>query len=353
MSSSSDKTVCLWKVEDETRLEFKGGHTGSVDCVTMVTEDHFVSGSQDGSVALWSAQKKKPIALVRRAHGYDLNDVTHNNNNSNNNNNNNNNKNNSDNTSSLFQHGRLPHGTHRVSALAPTANNDTWQQYQQYQKQQQQQHPYATPCWINSISCIPYSDLVASGSNSGYVQLWKANYTKAGGNNSSSLLSPVALLPVVCAFLHPHTHPHTHTPHTRMLICRHDAPHTYLRLPHLYQLNILFTGRICECFRIQPREWTTACMRYWSGAQAGQMAKNTSSKELSRNFHITTTQFIIASTAVTPQLHLQPHMTSTFTDTTTMSASQPPLERISFSSNSKRGREWRVLFFLFVVGHHT
>ncbi len=70
LSVGSDRTLRLWKVVDETQLIFRG-HEASIDCVSMTNEEIFVSGSQDGCVAVWSVRKKKPIASRPRAHGLD------------------------------------------------------------------------------------------------------------------------------------------------------------------------------------------------------------------------------------------------------------------------------------------
>jgi ribosomal RNA-processing protein 9 len=47
VSSSRDKSVHVWKVLEESQLLFKN-HSASVDCVSMINEEHFVSGSEDG-----------------------------------------------------------------------------------------------------------------------------------------------------------------------------------------------------------------------------------------------------------------------------------------------------------------
>ncbi len=70
LSVGSDRTLRLWKVVDETQLIFRG-HEASIDCVSMTNEEIFVSGSQDGCVAVWNVRKKKPIASRPRAHGRD------------------------------------------------------------------------------------------------------------------------------------------------------------------------------------------------------------------------------------------------------------------------------------------
>jgi ribosomal RNA-processing protein 9 len=61
LSGGVDKTVRLWKVERDTHLMFNK-HSYAVDSVCVVDQDRFVSGSQDGSVMLWSQTSKKPLA---------------------------------------------------------------------------------------------------------------------------------------------------------------------------------------------------------------------------------------------------------------------------------------------------
>ena len=59
--------VRLWKIQEESQLVFQG-NIGSTECVRFINETHFISGSDDGSVCLWSNMKKRPIAIVRNAH---------------------------------------------------------------------------------------------------------------------------------------------------------------------------------------------------------------------------------------------------------------------------------------------
>ncbi|KAL6716426.1 pre-rRNA processing protein [Lecanora helva] len=90
-----DRTARLWKVAEETQLVFRGGggggsekkrarrddasssseqkfySEGSIDRVAMVDEEMFVTGSDNGSLSLWSVQKKKPVFTVPLAHGLD------------------------------------------------------------------------------------------------------------------------------------------------------------------------------------------------------------------------------------------------------------------------------------------
>ncbi|EFC45002.1 U3 small nucleolar interacting protein 2 [Naegleria gruberi] len=70
LSCGSDATLRYWKVEDETQLIYKSSTTKySIDCMKMLRENCFLSGSQDGSLSLWLKTKKKPISHFPSAHG--------------------------------------------------------------------------------------------------------------------------------------------------------------------------------------------------------------------------------------------------------------------------------------------
>ncbi|KAI0408157.1 WD40 repeat-like protein [Xylaria palmicola] len=86
-----DRTVRLWKVADETQLVFRASSgtgdkkrqidmgvdpnslaaTGSLDRVAYIDENHFITGSDNGCISLWTMSKKKPLDTIIRAHGLD------------------------------------------------------------------------------------------------------------------------------------------------------------------------------------------------------------------------------------------------------------------------------------------
>lgn len=160
---SRDRTAMLWKIADETRLTFRGGDNpekllrkwlknnetngeetsdtqqgnppqifseGSIDCISMIDDSHFVTGSDNGSISLWSLSKKKPVFIFRAAHGVipAVDD-----------------KNISGEKSSSLRHKQLQDG--RI----------------------------AQPYWITSLYAIPYSDTFISGSWNGSLKVWKLN----------------------------------------------------------------------------------------------------------------------------------------------------------------------------------
>lgn len=63
-----DTTVRVWKIVEESHLIFNGP-VGSLDEVKLLDEEHFVSGSDNGSLSIWSLMKKKPLCTVPEAHG--------------------------------------------------------------------------------------------------------------------------------------------------------------------------------------------------------------------------------------------------------------------------------------------
>lgn len=157
-----DRTARLWKVVEETQLVFRGGggdsssskkkknrkngdaaaaapdtegldpgslaHEGCMDRVSMIDDELFVTGSDNGAIALWSIQKKKPVFVLPRAHGVD-------------------------------------------PPLLPTeasaeANPDP------------RVVPAPQPRWITALKTIPYSDVILSGSWDGCVRVWRLSKDK-------------------------------------------------------------------------------------------------------------------------------------------------------------------------------
>jgi ribosomal RNA-processing protein 9 len=51
------------------QLLFSNGHSAPIDAVALLHAEGFVSGSQDGSLTLWSSKRKKCVASAPRAHG--------------------------------------------------------------------------------------------------------------------------------------------------------------------------------------------------------------------------------------------------------------------------------------------
>lgn len=70
ISASSDRTVRMWKVSDDTHLVFRG-HKANIDNVQYLTAESFISSGQDGSLCVWKETQKKPVVQRECAHGFD------------------------------------------------------------------------------------------------------------------------------------------------------------------------------------------------------------------------------------------------------------------------------------------
>ncbi|RVD81082.1 uncharacterized protein DFL_008959 [Arthrobotrys flagrans] len=142
-----DKSARLWKIVDETQLVFRGGGEGrvrrrraepevveavgytegSIDCVCMVDEEHFVTGSDNGSISLWSLHKKKPVCTIQTAHG-----------------------------------------------LRPSINPADHSAEANPEEVKVPRQPY----YITALAGIPYSDVFFSGSWDGSIRVWKISEDK-------------------------------------------------------------------------------------------------------------------------------------------------------------------------------
>lgn len=152
-----DRTARLWKVAEETQLVFRGGGggrstdertrkprdlkdnstnavssrgyaEGSIDRVTLIDEETFVTGSDNGGLSLWTLHKKKPVFTVPLAHGFDP--------------------------------PLLPEQTSAEKFSEPAVAG------------------VPQPRWITALAAVPYSDLILSGSWDGWVRVWRVSADK-------------------------------------------------------------------------------------------------------------------------------------------------------------------------------
>ncbi|KAL3101082.1 hypothetical protein niasHS_001542 [Heterodera schachtii] len=158
-----DKTCRLFKVLEDSHLVFNGlAECVSIDCVALVNEEHFVSGSVDGSLYVWTTARKKPVCVRRNAHNGTMPAPP---------------PPPSSSSSSVSVHPTtqcngidasappppecpsIPSVPSSSSAAVPSSSSS----------------PFATltPCrWICAVATLPYTDLVASGSADGWLRLW-------------------------------------------------------------------------------------------------------------------------------------------------------------------------------------
>jgi ribosomal RNA-processing protein 9 len=179
-----DRTVRLWKIVEESQLVFRASsgrartadtrektwlssdETGSLDCVSFINDDTWVTGSDGGTLAVWTIMRKKPIHTFPNAHGrvctFTVDD---------------------DETAlksenvvevtpvedeqvmyagNIFQSGKNIHlDWENVDSVT------------QYLEEKNPKDLVSKANWISALRCFPFSDLVASGSCDGYIRLWK------------------------------------------------------------------------------------------------------------------------------------------------------------------------------------
>ena len=66
LSSSTDNTLRLWKIEANTQMVYRGRRADmSMECAAMVSQTHFVTGGVNGSLNVFAADKKKSVYSVK------------------------------------------------------------------------------------------------------------------------------------------------------------------------------------------------------------------------------------------------------------------------------------------------
>ncbi|XP_027338871.1 U3 snoRNP-associated protein-like EMB2271 isoform X2 [Abrus precatorius] len=111
LTAGRDRSMQLFKVHEESRLVFRAP-ASSLECCCFVNNDELLSGSDDGSIELWSVMRKKPVYILRNAHALVMD--------------------------------RHPENHHCSSVSS----------------------------WVSAVTVCRNSDLAASGAGNGSVQLW-------------------------------------------------------------------------------------------------------------------------------------------------------------------------------------
>ncbi|CBF77483.1 hypothetical protein AN4456.2 [Aspergillus nidulans FGSC A4] len=133
-----DRTARLWKVVEESQLIFRGGSSkntykeNNIDCIAPLPPTHFVTGSDNGSISLWSIHKKKPLYTIPHAHGFDP----------------------------------IP----PVELISPEVDQQTAESNARFLR--------PTPRWITALTTVPGTDIVLSGSWDGWIRAWKISDDK-------------------------------------------------------------------------------------------------------------------------------------------------------------------------------
>lgn len=147
-----DRTARFWKVVEESQLVFRGGgpdrkikkgeddegikphHEGSMERVTCIDDDTFITGSDNGSLSLWNIHKKKPVFTYPLAHGLEP-------------------------PAPIEQRSAEMDPTQSLDAEGPMLLDPQ-------------------PRWITALKAIPFSDVFVTGSWDGYVRAWRLSSDK-------------------------------------------------------------------------------------------------------------------------------------------------------------------------------
>jgi ribosomal RNA-processing protein 9 len=137
ISVGRDRTARAWKLASDSHLIFRGGaQVPAADTVTCLNEHWFLTGHENGLLCLWTMDKKRPMATIERTHGALVTNTDHN--------------------------------DDAAAAMIPGSGRG-----------------------VVSISSIKGSDVAATGSNDGYLRLWKVQTGRQASERGLERLSEI------------------------------------------------------------------------------------------------------------------------------------------------------------------
>ncbi|KAK2448292.1 LEUNIG protein [Trifolium repens] len=150
LAAGRDRSMQLFKVHEESRLVFRAP-ASSLECCCFVNNDEFLSGSDDGSIELWGAVRKKPIHILKNAHAL-LTDR----------------KKSDQKDNEILPNGNLENGYHHP----------------------ENHHCSSVYSWVSAVTVCRNTDLAASGAGNGFVRLWAIE-------NEAKDIKPLHNIPLV------------------------------------------------------------------------------------------------------------------------------------------------------------
>lgn len=67
ISCGDDRQVIFWKVVEDTQLLYKNTKNDT-NCLTLIDDEYFCTGSMNSVIDLWTFKKKKPISKLKECH---------------------------------------------------------------------------------------------------------------------------------------------------------------------------------------------------------------------------------------------------------------------------------------------
>ena len=141
-----DATARLWKIVEESQLVFNGPQS-SLDCVKLLNEEHWVTAGEDGHLAVWGVQKKKPLALVSRQDW-------------------------------LFHFYSIFSFMTSLVILSVACCNDYEMSLSKVQQSHGKDPSNEDPHWVSAVATLTNTDTVITGSRDGWLRVWQV-----GGRN--------------------------------------------------------------------------------------------------------------------------------------------------------------------------
>ncbi|XP_008794456.2 U3 snoRNP-associated protein-like YAOH [Phoenix dactylifera] len=132
LTAGRDRTMRLWKVPEESQLIFRAP-ASSLECSCFINDSEFLSGSDDGSIELWSILRKKPTHIIKNAHAPPLYPNNH-----------------------LHKEvtERMPDGGNTENGICKSESY------------------LSAHSWVSSVAVCRGSDLAATGAGNGVVRIW-------------------------------------------------------------------------------------------------------------------------------------------------------------------------------------
>jgi ribosomal RNA-processing protein 9 len=179
VTAGSDRTCRVWKIPEESQLVFRAPAGGSacLESVAHVSGTEWVTGGADGSVALWSQTKKRPVQVVKGAHGMGMGggagagvgagESSY--------------------DDPAYERALVAAGAGRAGAAGAGGGGGGWADVGSEARR-----------WVQSVAAARGSDLVASGAGDGVVRLWRVAGLGGGGaaGAGATALEPVAGAPL-------------------------------------------------------------------------------------------------------------------------------------------------------------
>ena len=160
-----DRTARFWKVVEESQLVFRGGgpdrkpkrggdyedgvkphYEGSMERVACIDDETFVTGADNGSLSLWNIHKKKPVFTHPLAHGLEP-------------------------PTPIEERSAEIDVTQSMDAEGPMILEPQ-------------------PRWITALKAIPFSDVFVTGSWDGHVRAWRISSDKRRIEPLGALATP-------------------------------------------------------------------------------------------------------------------------------------------------------------------